>query len=447
MEATATLILKQGRDRPVHNRHPWVFSGAIERVRGAAQPGDLVTVADHRGTTLATAYYNPQSQIPARILSWNPAEAIDDAFWRDRLARAVRGRALLGLGRELGSRGAEERGSTEDTNDRQLTTEPLNTDPLTTDLLTADLLTTDHRPLTTAYRLVNAEADGLPGLVVDRYGDYLVMQCLTLGVDRRKEMLAGLLVELLNPAGILERSDVDVRGKEGLSSVVELRHGQPPPPEVSIRENGHAFLVDVWGGHKTGFYLDQRDNRAAVARPEFMAGGEVLNVFAYTGAFGVYAAAAGARHITQVDSSAPALEMAERAMQRNGYERPDDEYIAGDAFEVLRYYREEGRQFDAVILDPPKFAHSQGQVERACRGYKDLNWLALRLLRPGGTLITFSCSGLVGADLFQKVVFGAAIDAGRDVQILRHLGQSVDHPVLLSFPESAYLKGLLCRVW
>ena len=413
---TITLTLKEGRDKPVRQRHPWIFSGAIARLTGQPAPGDLVTVADHRGQRLATAYYNAQSQIQARILSWNPDEPIDDDFWRGRLRQAIMGRASAG---EQGSRGA---GANE-------------------------LLTTDHRPLTTALRLVNAEADRLPGLVVDRYGDYLVMQCLTLGIDRRKEMITRLLVELLQPAGILERSDVDVRGKEGLKPLVEMRHGEPPPPELTIHENGHAFVVDVWRGHKTGFYLDQRDNRAAAGRPIYLEGREVLNVFAYTGAFGVYAAAAGAARVTQVDSSAAALELAERNMALNGFVRPDDELIAGDAFEVLRYYRDEERQFDAVVLDPPKFATSQGQVDRACRGYKDLNWLALRLLRPGGLLVTFSCSGLVSADLFQKVVFGAAVDARRDVQILQHLGQSTDHPVLLSFPESAYLKGLLCRVW
>ena len=418
-QPTATLILKQGRDKPIRNRHPWVFSGAIGRVQGQPAPGDLVTVADHKGTPLATAYYNAKSQIQARILSWEPSEAIDEAFWRGRLQQAIAGRAMMGLTAD----------------DRR----PLTTDPLTTDLLIT-------APPTTACRLVNAEADGLPGLVVDRYGDYLVIQCLTLGIDRRKETLVGLLAELLQPAGILERSDVDVRGKEGLRPLVELRHGQEPPAELVIRENGFSFLVDVLHGHKTGFYLDQRDNRAAVGQPALMAGREVLNVFAFTGAFGVYAAAAGARAVIHVDSSAPALEAAERNMQLNGLDKESDEYIAGDAFEVLRYFREEGRQFDAIILDPPKFAHSQGQIDRAARGYKDLNWLALRLLRPNGVLATFSCSGLVSADLFQKIVFGAAVDAGRDVQVLQHLGQSADHPVLLSFPESAYLKGLLCRV-
>ena len=416
---TASLQLKPGRDKPVHNHHPWVFSGAVGRLHGDPQPGDLVAITDEHGHALATATFNPRSQIVARILSWDPAEPIDDAFWGRRLERAIAARAALGLSAD---------------------------DAL---ISPAPLLPCSPAPAspTTAYRLVNAESDGLPGLVVDRYGDTLVMQCLTLGIDRRKTMLAEQLAGLLRPAGILERSDVDVRGKEGLRLLVEPRHGQPPSPEMTIHENGHAFLVDVWRGHKTGFYLDQRDNRAAVGRPVLLAGREVLNVFAYTGAFGVYAAAAGAARITQVDSSAPALEAAERNMALNGFDRPDDELIAGDAFEVLRYYRETGRQFDVVVLDPPKFAHSQGQVERACRGYKDLNWLALRLLRPGGLLATFSCSGLVSADLFQKVVFGAAVDAGRDVQIVQPLGQAADHPVLLSFPESAYLKGLLGRVW
>lgn len=402
---TATLFLKQGRAKPVLNRHPWVFSGAIARVQGQPAPGDLVTIADQRGAPLATAYFNAKSQIQARILSWNPDEAIDAGFWRARLQRAIAGRSVMGLA-----------------------------------------TTPKDQPQTTAYRLVNAESDGLPGLIVDRYGDYLVVQCLTLGIDRRKELLVDLLAELLQPTGILERSDVDVRGKEGLRPVVALCYGESPPPELTIFENGFSFMVDVHHGHKTGFYLDQRDNRAAVGQPVYMRDREVLNVFAYTGAFGVYAAAAGARSVIQIDSSAPALEAAERHMALNGYAQPDHEYIAGDAFEVLRYFREEGRQFDAVILDPPKFAHSQGQVERATRGYKDLNWLALRLLRPEGVLATFSCSGLVDAALFQKVVFGAAVDAGRDVQILRQLDQSADHPVLLSFPESAYLKGLLCRV-
>jgi 23S rRNA (cytosine1962-C5)-methyltransferase len=444
-------LLKEKRDKPLRQRHPWVFSGAVERLRGDAQPGDLVTVADHRGAPLATAYYNPKSQIVARVLSFDPAEAIDDAFWHGRLRRAIEGRAALGLIRnyELGIRNEEEEAHAKDAEEAKDAKEEssLRSLPPSRPWREPSSLATDNRQLTTAFRLVNAEADNLPGLIIDCYGDHLVMQCLTLGIDRRKNEITEQLVALLRPAGVLERSDVEVRGKEGLKQRVEMCAGEPPPPELTIHENGHAFLVDPWRGHKTGFYLDQRDNRAAAARPVYLEGREVLNVFAYTGAFGVYAAAAGAARVTQVDSSAAALEIAERNMALNGFDRPDDELIAGDAFEVLRYYREEGRQFDAVVLDPPKFATSQGQVERACRGYKDLNWLALRLLRPGGLLVTFSCSGLVSADLFQKVVFGASVDARRDVQVLQHLGQSADHPVLLAFPESAYLKGLLCRVW
>ena len=403
-QPSATLILKRGRERPVLNRHPWIFSGAVARLVGEPAPGDLVTVADHNGAALATGYYNAQSQIQVRLLSWEPERVIDEGFWRSRLQQALEGRRSISKEAESGA-----------------------------------------MP-TTALRLVNAEADGLPGLVVDRYGDYVVIQCLTLGIELRKDSLVEMLVDLLHPAGILERSDVDVRVKEGLRPVVKTLYGDEPPAELTIQENGFGFLVDVHRGHKTGFYLDQRDNRVAVGRRPIMAGREVLNVFAYTGAFGVFAAAVGAKQIVQVDSSVAALETAERNMQLNGFERPEDEYIAGDAFEVLRYFRDEGRQFDAVILDPPKFAHSQAQVQRAARGYKDLNWLALRLLRPNGILATFSCSGLVSAELFQKIVFGAALDAGRDVQIMQHLGQAADHPILLSFPESAYLKGLLCRV-
>jgi 23S rRNA (cytosine1962-C5)-methyltransferase len=397
---TAILTLKKGRQKPVLNRHPWIFSGAIQQVLGDPAPGDIVDIADHRQNFLARAYYNPHSQIQARILSWDVAESIDEAFWRRGLERAGNGRFSLNL-----------------------------------------------RPQTNAYRLVNAEADGLPGIIVDQYGDYLVMQCLTLGIDRRKEQLIPLLADLFKPRGILERSDVDVRQKERLPPREGLVWGRPPPDEYLIQENSLTFGIDLHRGHKTGFYLDQRDNRALLGQPHIVAGQTVLNLFAYTGGFAVYAAAAQAGQIINVDTSAEALVQAERNMAHNGWKRPQDEYLAGDAFEVLRYYRDEGEQFDVIILDPPKFAHSRRDVDKACRGYKDLNWLALRLLRPGGWLATFSCSGLIGADLFQKVLFGAAVDAGRHAQIIRPLSQAADHPIALTFPESAYLKGFLCRVW
>jgi 23S rRNA (cytosine1962-C5)-methyltransferase len=397
---TAILTLKKGRQKPVLNRHPWIFSGAVQSVQGSPAPGDIVDIADRGQNFLARAYYNPQSQIQARILTWDPAEAIDDAFWRRRLEQARNGRFSLNL-----------------------------------------------QPQTNAFRLVNAEADGLPGLIVDQYGDYLVLQCLTLGIDRRKDQLIALLADLFQPQGIIERSDVDVRHKEGLTASSGLVWGQAPPADYTIRENGLTFAVDLLQGHKTGFYLDQRDNRALVGQPHVVAGQTVLNLFAYTGGFAVYAAAQQAGRIINVDSSAEALAQAESNIALNGWRRPQDEYLAGDAFEVLRYYRDEGEQFNVIVLDPPKFAHSRRDIDNACRGYKDLNWLALRLLRPGGWLATFSCSGLISADLFQKVLFGAAVDAGRHTQIIRRLTQAEDHPVALTFPESAYLKGFLCRVW
>ncbi len=394
------VILKAGREKPVRNRHPWVFSGAIGRVEGRVEDGDLVRVTDSRGGYLATGYLNRRSQIAVRLLTWDPDEEVDSDFWRARLARARQGRTPL-----------------------------------------------EQDPATDAYRLVHAEADGLPGLVVDRYGDWLVVQCLTLGMAQRRDELLSILADPAStpspPAGIYARDDANVRKKEGLSLETGLLWGAEPPASLEILEQGRRFLVDLRTGHKTGFYLDQRDNRLKAS--DYSAGADVLNVFAYSGGFGVYAVQAGARSVVNVDTSTDALSLAERNLALNGCE--PQELVVGDAFQVLRDYRDRGRSFDLVILDPPKFATSQSQVRDASRGYKDINLLALQLLRPGGHLVTFSCSGLVSADLFQKIVFGASVDAGRDVQILEWLAQGSDHPVLLTFPESAYLKGLICRVW
>jgi 23S rRNA (cytosine1962-C5)-methyltransferase len=402
---TTTIHLKKGREKPVLNRHPWVFSGAIRKIDGRPQPGDLVDLTAADGRWLARAYYNPHSQIRARILSWDADEPLDDDFWAAKMRRAIYGRQLLEL-----------------------------------------------EPHTTAYRLINGEADGLPGLIVDKYGDYLVVQCLTLGIDQRKEQLVPLLVELVGEMiapvkGVVERSDVSVRAHEGLTEIAGMLQGERPPDDLIVSENGRQFHANLLEGHKTGLYLDQRENRARLGQTPTMGGHEVLNLFAYTGGFAVYAAAAGAKKITNLDSSAEVMRQAQVNMALNGYERAQDEYIVADAFQALRQYRDSGRQFDVIILDPPKFAHNQADIERACRGYKDLNWLAFRLLRPGGLLATFSCSGLISADLFQKVVFGAVMDSGREGQIIHQFGQAADHPVLLTFPESAYLKGLLCRVW
>lgn len=408
------VVLKPGKEKPVVQRHPWIYSGAIAQIddagaagggmdQPAATAGDVVDVYDAHGQWLACGYLNRRSQITVRLLSWQSDETIDDAFWRRRLQRAISGRQALA-----------------------------------------------HSPHTNAYRLVNAENDGLPGLVVDRYADWLVVQCLTLGIARRRDTIVQALDDLLAPTGIFERSDVDVRSHEGLTPQTGVLSGSAPPAVVWVEENGHTFAVNLASGQKTGFYLDQRDSRLRTAAAlATMPGARVLNCFAYSGAFAVYALTDGAAsHVTNLDSSLDALELAEQNLARNGL-NPDEqaEGLLGDVFAVLRDLRTRQQMFDAVILDPPKFAHTQGQVSAATRGYKDINLLAAQLVRPGGLLVTFSCSGLVSADLFQKVVFGASVDARRDLQILARLGQGSDHPVLLSFPEGEYLKGLICRVW
>ena len=388
------VLLKRSRAKPVQQHHPWVFSGAIERIEGEAADGDIVEVRDTGHNWLARGYLNRRSQIVVRLLTWQQAEPVDTAFWRRRLQRAVAARASL-----------------------------------------AD------DPATTAYRLVHAESDYLPGLIVDRYGDWLVAQFLTLGIERRKDELVGLLVELVNGVrGVYERSDVDVRRKEGLAHRTGLLWGEEPPDMVEVLENGRRFLVDVHRGHKTGFYLDQRENRARL--PHFCAGAKVLDAFAYSGGFSLYAAAGGAARVTLVDSSARALDVARRNLALNDWPG-QAEYVEGDVFSVLRGYRAQGRRFDVITLDPPKLAHGGREVKRAARAYKDANLLAFQLLQPGGVLFTFSCSGAISPDLFQKIVFGAALDAGRAAQIVGYLAQGADHPVALTFPEGAYLKGLI----
>lgn len=394
----AQVILKPEREKSVLKRHPWIFSGAIRRVEGDPAPGDIVDVWDSKARFVARGAYNPKSQIVVRILTWNQNEKIDNSFWHQRIKQAVEGRQFL-----------------------------------------------DREPNLDAYRVVHAEADGLPGLIVDRYGPWLVVQFLSMAAERHRADIVDALTNCLSPQGIYQRNDTDAREKEGLIPTTGPLWGEIPPDLIEIVENGLRFLVDVKLGQKTGFYLDQRENRRRAA--PFFAGKEVFNGFCYTGAFAVYAAAAGAAHIFSVDSSAEALKLAERNMKRNGFGDREDIFATADVFQLMRAYRDQGWTFDAVVLDPPKFAHSKRQVENAARGYKDINLLGLKLLRPGGTLVTFSCSGAVSADLFQKIIFGAALDAGREVQIIDRLSQGPDHPVLVTFPESEYLKGFICRVW
>ena len=390
------LILKPGREKSLLRRHPWVFSGAVARVQGDPEAGDSVALRAAGGEFLAWAAYSPASQIRARVWSWEEKERIDGDFLRARLRRA------------LGAR------------------EPL---------LSADD--------SDALRLAHGESDGLPGVIADRYGDVVVLQLLSAGAERWRSELADAVRELTGCACVFERSDADVRALEGLPAKSGVLHGALPAAGVQLREHGLTYGVDVAAGHKTGFYLDQRDNRkriGALAR-----GREVLNCFCYTGGFTLNALAGGAKSVLSVDSSADALAQAQENLRRNELDAARAEWQDADVFKYLRALRDQGRSFDLVVLDPPKFAPTAAFAEKAARGYKDINLLALKLLRPGGLLASFSCSGGVSAELFQKILAGAALDAGVDASIVGHFAAAADHPVLLSFPEGDYLKGLLLR--
>lgn len=388
------VIIAKGREGPLRRFHPWVYEGAVAEVRGTPEPGDIVDLKDYRGNFLGRGYYNPNSQIRVRVLTFI-AERIDEEFWARRIERAARERERLS-------------GETD------------------------------------ALRLIYSESDGLPGLVVDRYGDFLVLQALTLGIERRKGLIAKVLWDLFSPAGIYERSDVGVRRLEGLEPVSGNLLGEEPPPKLEIREGGARFYVDIRHGHKTGFYLDQRENRLLLG--ELSRGGEVLDAFSYTGAFGTHAGLGGASSVLFVEDSPKHLRWARDHLVLNGLRELRAGFIAGNAFQELRRLYRERRQFDIVVLDPPKFARNASEVEDALRGYKDINILGMRLLRPGGYLLTFSCSGHVGEELFLRAVMAAAVDTRREAKILRRLSQAEDHPVGLTFPEGAYLKGFLIRV-
>jgi 23S rRNA (cytosine1962-C5)-methyltransferase len=384
--------LRPGKERSIARRHPWIFSGAVAQVRGTCEPGDIVVVRDSAGALLGRAGYNSSSQIVGRMWTFDDS-IVDDTFVAQRIEASVARRASLAR-------------------------------------------------VTNAVRLVYSESDGVPGLIADRYDDVVVLQFTAAVAERWRSVIVDSVARLEGVRTVFERSDVDVRRLEGLSPTTGVLAGREPPELVPITEHDCRYLVDVHRGHKTGFYLDQRDNRRVVA---LEAGGRrVLNLFCYTGGFSIAAKRAGAAHVVSVDSSAGALDLAQHNAERNGLDEMD--WVKADVFAYLRERRDEGATFDLIVVDPPKLAASAAQLKRATRGYKDLNWLALRLLSSGGHLATFSCSGLVGSDLFTKVVAGAAVDARRDVAVVQRLDQASDHPVALSFPESAYLKGLWCRV-
>ncbi len=393
----ATVYLKPKRDKSLRARHPWLFSGGIARVDGSPALGETVAVLSSKGDFLGYGAWSPESQIRVRMWT-HRKETIDKAFFRQRLQAAIQARDALGITKN-----------------------------------------------NTAYRIIAAESDHFPGVVLDRYGDYLVAQFLSTGAEFWKTELVELFAEMLPCKGIYDRSDVEVRKKEGLPLATGVLHGEHPPEKLEIIEAGRKYWVDVINGHKTGFYLDQRDNRSLLK--QYCQDKTVLNCFSYTGGFSIAALQGGAKQVINIDASQSALDLSAEAVRLNGLDANKVEHINGDVFQLLRRYRDEGKRFDIIVLDPPKFAENRKQIKKAARGYKDINLLAFKLLKPNGLLFTFSCSGLMEASLFQKIVADAALDANcRDAKIIKKMDQASDHPTALPFPEAYYLKGLLCQI-
>ena len=390
----ASLILKPGREKSLLRRHPWIFSGAVQQADQNIASGATVDVLSSKGEFLGRGAYSPQSQIRVRVWTFEDIP-INGDFFRKRIRAALEQRSTLNL-----------------------------------------------QQATNAIRLIYAESDGIPGLIVDRYDDLLVLQYLTAGSEYWKETIADILLEETGLKNIYERSDADVRELEGLLPRIGILRGSVIHSPLTIQEHGLKFLVDIEHGHKTGFYLDQRANRQRVRA--FAKGKDVLDCFCYTGGFTVNALVGDAKSVLSVDASAEALHLAHQNIELNKLPLDKAQFLEGDVFQVLRKFRDEARSFDLIILDPPKFAPTAAQADKAARGYKDINLLAFKLLRPNGILFTFSCSGGIDAALFQKIVAGAALDAGVDAQIIEHLSQASDHPISLHFPEGAYLKGLVC---
>jgi 23S rRNA (cytosine1962-C5)-methyltransferase len=392
----SSITLKIERDKSMLRRHPWIFEGAIEKTEGRMKSGDTVDVLASDGTWLAKAAFSPESQIRARVWSFKKSEAIDNVFFKRKLEQALaRKQEIL------------------------------------------------KKHSTNAFRLIAAEADGLPGITIDVYVNVVVVQLLSAGAEKHRGKILWAILQVYPDAVVHERSDVDVRKKEGLTPLVQTLHGELPE-SIIIEENGVKIYVDLINGHKTGFYLDQRENRRIAA--SYCAGKSVLNCFSFTGTFGLYALAAGATEVINVDASESALALSSKNVAINGLDASKVTHLKKDVFQLLRDYKEVGTTFDVIVLDPPKFVDSKHNLNKASRGYKDINRLALSLLNENGTLLTFSCSGLMPQDLFQKIVADAALDAQRDVYFVQRLAQSEDHPVSGNFPEGYYLKGLVCKV-
>jgi len=386
------IHLKKGREKSLKRRHPWIFSGAVEKAAGKA--GDTVEVRDGSGQTLALAAYSPQSQIRARVWSFDVGDSIDRKFFQKRIQTALEMRERLPSAKH-----------------------------------------------TNAMRLIHGESDGLPGLVVDRYADVLVAQFLAAGVERWREEILDLLVEITGCEAVFERSDAEVRKLEGLQPRTGFVRGNRSASRCPIIEHGLNFRVDVEQGQKTGFFLDQRENRQRVRA--LAAGREVLDGFCYTGGFAIAALAGGAKHVSAIESSADAIQIAKENLAANPLAAGGIEFVQADVFKYLRLLRDKGSRYDLIVLDPPKLAPTAAHAKNAARAYKDVNLLAFKLLAPGGLLATFSCSGGVSAELFQSIVAGAALDAGAEAKIIERFTAAADHPVALEFPEGEYLKGLL----
>jgi 23S rRNA (cytosine1962-C5)-methyltransferase len=387
-----SLVLKKGREKSLKRRHPWIFSGAVEK--GGGTPGETVEVLDSAKNKLARAAYSPKSQIRARVWTFDASESIDADFFRNRVQRAVALREALPAAKH-----------------------------------------------SNALRLVNGESDGLPGLIVDRYADVLVAQFLAAGVEHWRDTILDLLAEISGCEAIFERSDAEVRKLEGLEPRVGFARGNRNAARCPIIEYGLNFRVDVEQGQKTGFFLDQRENRQRVRA--LAAGREVLDGFCYTGGFSIAALAGGAKRVIAVESSKDAIQIAGENLAANPLDASKVEFVQADVFARLRTLRDQNAKFGLIVLDPPKFAPTAAQVAKAARAYKDINLWALKLLSPGGLLATFSCSGGVSAELFQSIVAGAALDAGAEAKFIERFGAAADHPVALEFPEGEYLKGLL----
>jgi 23S rRNA (cytosine1962-C5)-methyltransferase len=398
----SAIVLKPGREKSLLRRHPWIFSGAIQQVEDEPALGGTIDLLSFDRQFLARASYSPNSQIRARVWTFED-EPVDVDFFRRRIRSAINTRQKLNV---------------------------------------ENAALSPSKGQSNAYRLIYAESDGIPGLIVDRYSDVLVLQSLTSGSEFWKEILADLILEETGLSTIYERSDTDVRALEGLESKVGLLRGHLSSFIFPIIEHNLKFKVNLAEGHKTGSYLDQRENRRRVR--DLAKDKDVLDCFCYAGGFTVNALAGEAKSVLSIDSSADALALCKENILLNSLEATRQTSIEGDVFQLLRKFRDENRSFDLIILDPPKFAPTAAHAERAARGYKDINLLAFKLLRPAGILVTFSCSGGIDAGLFQKIIAGAALDSNVDAQIIEPLSQGADHPVSLHFPEGAYLKGLIC---